>query len=323
MKRREFIAGLGGAAAWPLAARAQQRDRVRRIGVLMVYPADDPAGSARIEAFHKGLQQAGWTEGRNIQIDLRWAASDPDDIRKHATDLVALGPDVIVATGGTLEALRQATTTVPIVFVLIIDPVGTGYVASLARPGGNMTGFASLDYGLGGKWLELLKQMAPNVRRAGVIRDTTFSGIGQWGALQAAAPLTGVELIPIEGAAVDRGIAAFAQGPSGGLIVAASAQAAIHRKVIIALAAQYRLPAVYPLRTFVPDGGLISYGPEQIDPYRQAARYVDRILRGEKPADLPVQAPTKYELVINLKTAKTLGLSIPPTVYARADEVIE
>ena len=297
---------------------------MRRIGVLMVYPADDPAGSARIEAFDKGLQQAGWTEGRNIQIDLRWAASDPDDIRKHATDLVALGPDVIVATGTTLEALRQATTTVPIVFVLVIDPVGTGYVASLARPGGNMTGFATLDYGFAGKWLELLKQMAPNVRRAGIIKDTTFSGIGQWGALQAAAPLIGgVELIPIDGAAVDRGIAAFAQGPNGGLIVAASAQAAIHRKVIIALAAQYRLPAVYPIRTFVPDGGLISYGPEQIDPYRQAAGYVDRILKGEKPADLPVQAPTKYELVVNLKTAKALGLNIPPTVYARADEIIE
>jgi putative ABC transport system substrate-binding protein len=296
---------------------------VRRIGVLMFYAADDPAGAARIEAFRKGLQQAGWTEGRNIQIDLGWAADDPDAISRHAAEAVALAPDVVVATGGTLDALRRATATVPIVFVLALDPVGTGYVASLARPGGNMTGFASLEFGISGKWLELLKQMAPNVTRVGVIRDATFGGIGQWGALQGAAPLFGVELIPIDGAAVERGIEAFAQRPNGGLVVASSAQASTHRRLIIALAAQYRLPAVYPTRTFVPDGGLISYGPEQIDPFRQAAGYVDRILRGEKPADLPVQAPTKYELVANLKTAKSLGLTVPQSILLRADEVIE
>ena len=331
MKRREFITLLGGAAAvaWPLAARAQQPDRVRRIGVLMASAADDSESQARIAAFLQGLQQLGWADGRNMRIDTRWATTDADDIRRHAAELAALAPDVLVAATGTVTAapLLQATRTVPIVFVQVIDPVGAGFVVSLARPGGNATGFTIYEYGMSGKWLELLKEIAPRMARAAVLRDPAIaSGIGQFAAAQAVAPSLGVELSPVDvrdAGEIDRAVTAFARSPNGGLIVTASALATRHRDLIIALAARHRLPAVYSYRYMVAAGGLVSYGPDSIDQYRRAAGYVDRILKGEKPADLPVQAPTKYELVINLKTAKALGLDIPTTVLSRADEVIE
>ena len=331
MKRREFITLLGGAAAvaWPLAARAQQPERVRRIGVLMASAADDSESQARIAAFLQGLQQLGWADGRNVRIDTRWATTDADDIRRHAAELAALAPDVLVAATGTVTAapLLQATRTVPIVFVQVIDPVGAGFVVSLARPGGNATGFTIYEYGMSGKWLELLKEIAPRMARAAVLRDPAIaSGIGQFAAAQAVAPSLGVELSPVDvrdAGEIDRAVTAFARSPNGGLIVTASALATRHRDLIIALAARHRLPAVYSLRFFVTSGGLISYGPDSIDPYRRAAGYVDRILKGEKPADLPVQAPTKYALVLNLKTANALGLDIPTTVLSRADEVIE
>ena len=329
MKRREFITLLGGTAAgWPLAARAQQRERMRRIGVLMTLAADDPEGQARLTAFVQGLQELGWTDGRNVQIDYRWPAGDAERIRRYAAELVALAPDIILAGGGAVvPSLLQATRTIPIVFTQTPDPVGAGFVESLARPGGNVTGFTAFEYGIGAKWLELLKEIAPHVTRAAVIRDAAIaSGIGQWGAIQTAAPSFGVELRPVDvrdASEIERAVAAFARSPNGGLIVAASTLAVVHRDLIVTLAARHKLPAVYPSRFFVRSGGLIFYGPDSVEPHRRAAGYVDRILKGEKPADLPVQAPTKYELVINLKTAKALGLDIPATVLARSDEVIE
>jgi putative ABC transport system substrate-binding protein len=329
MKRRDFITLLGGAVAtWPLTARAQQDGRMRRVGVLMHLAADDPEGQARIAAFTQGLQELRWTIGRNVRIDYRWAAGDAERGRKYAAELVALAPDVILAAGGAVVApLLQATRTVPIVFAQTPDPVGAGFVASLARPGGNATGFMIFEFGMGGKWLELLKEIAPRVTRAAVLRDAALAaGTGQLGAIQSVAPSFGVELSPIDvrdAGEIERAVTAFARSPNDGLLVTGSALATVHRDLIVALAARHRLPAVYPFRTFVAGGGLISYGPDSIDPYRQAAGYVDRILKGEKPADLPVQAPTKYELVINLKTAKELGLEVPPTLLARADEVIE
>jgi putative ABC transport system substrate-binding protein len=329
MKRREFITLLGGAAAsWPLAARAQQPERMRRIGVLLNLASDDVEGQARLAAFHQGLQQLGWTVGRNVQIDYRWGAGNADLIRKFAAELIAVAPDAILSTGSpSVAAFQQATRTVPIVFVTVVDPVSSGFVDTLARPGGNITGFALYEYSISGKWLQLLKEIAPRMIRAAVIRDPALTaGGGQLGVIQAVAPSVGAEVTPVnvrDAGEIERAITAFARLPNGGLVVTASTLAGVHRDLIIALAARYRLPAVYPLRYFVAAGGLISYGPDQIDQYRQAAGYVDRILKGEKPADLPVQTPTKYELVINLKTAKALGLDVPPTLLARADEVIE
>jgi len=328
MNRREFITLLGGAAAWPLAARAQQPERMRRIGVLMPSAADDPEFQARMTAFVQGLAQLGWLDGRNVRIDTRWGVADADRIRKYAAELVALAPDVILAAGGAVvPPLLQATRSVPIVFTQTPDPVGAGFVQSLARPGGNVTGFTIFEYGISAKWLELLKEIAPRVTRAAVIRDAAIaSGTGQWGALQSVAPSFGVELSPVnmlDAGEIERAIAAFARSPNGGMILTGSALAVFHRDLIVTLAARHKLPAVYYDRHFVAGGGLISYGPNSIDPHRRAAGYVDRILRGEKPADLPVQAPTKYELVINLKTAKALGIEMPASVLARADEVIE
>ena len=328
MKRREFITLLGGAAAtWPLTARAQQSGGMRRIGVLMASAADDSESQARIAGFLQALQQLGWADGRNVRIDTRWATAD--DIHRHAAELAALAPDVLLAGTGTatVSALLQATRTVPIVFVTVIDPVGAGFVASLAQPGGNVTGFTIYEYSMSGKWLELLKEIAPSVKRAAVLRDPAVaSGIGQFGAVQIVAPSLGVQVSPVDvhdAGEIERAVTAFARGLNGGLIVTAGALTISHRQPIIALAARHKLPAVYPARFHVTAGGLISYGPDVIDQFRRAAGYVDRILRGEKPAELPVQAPTKYELVINLKTAKALGLDIPQTVLARADEVIE
>ena len=327
MKRREFITLLGGAAAWPLAARAQQGERVRRIGVLTAFTADDVESQARIAAFQLGLQKLGWTDGGNVRIDTRWAAGDVDLFRRYAAELFALAPDVILANGAlALRPLQQASRTVPIVFVNVPDPVGAGFVASLARPGGNSTGFTSFEYSLASKWLELLKEIAPRVMRAAVVRDPSNpGGIGEFAAIQGAAASSGVELSPVDiryAAEIERAVAAFAHQSNSGLIVTTAGSAA-HYSLIIALAARHLLPAVYPFRYHVTAGGLISYGPNIVDQYRRASGYVDRILKGEQPADLPVQAPTKYELVINLKTAKALGLEIPTTVLARADEVIE
>ena len=329
MRRREFITLLGGAAvAWPLAARAQRAERMRRLGVLMNLAADDPEGQARLAAFLQGLQQAGWSVGGNIRIDYRWGAGDAELFRKYAAELVALAPDVFLASGNpSVTALQQATRSVPIVFAPIADPVASGFVESLARPGGNITGFSAFEYSLSGKWLELLKELSPRVSRAAIVRDLGLpQGSGLLGAIQSVAPSLSVELSPInvgDTAAFERAVAAFARSTNGGLIVTTSPWAVAHRDLIIALAAQHHLPAVYAFRYFVTSGGLISYGPSSIDQFRRAAGYIDRILRGEKPADLPVQTPTKYELVINLKTARALGLEIPPTVLARADEVIE
>jgi len=327
MKRREFITLLGGAAAWPLAARAQQPDRMRRIGVFMNLASDDAEGQARNAAFLQGLQEAGWAVGRNVRIEYRWGAGDPELFRRYAAELVALAPDVILASGASMYALQQVTREVPIVFVQVPDPVGAGIVLSMARPGRNATGFTRFEYGVSAKWLELLKEIAPRVTRAAVVRDPAIpTGTGQLGAIQSVAPSFGVELSPVDVRDVreiEGTVAAFARGSNGGLIVTASALAVVHREVIITLATRYKLPAVFFLRSFVTDGGLISYGPDSMDQFRRAAGYVDRILKGEKPADLPVQAPTKYELVINLKTARALGLDVPPTLLARADEVIE
>jgi putative ABC transport system substrate-binding protein len=329
MRRREFITLLGGAAAaWPLAARAQQREQMRRIGVLMNLTADDAEGQGRLAAFMQGLQEAGWSVGRNVRVDLRWGGGDPELYRSHAAELVALAPDVFLAAGAIVtRALQRATRTIPIVFANAVDPVGMGFVASLARPGGNATGFTIFEFSMGGKWLELLKQIAPGITRAAVLRDPSLaSGAGEFGAVQTVAPSFGVELHPIDvrdADEMDRAITAFASESNGGLIVTQNATAILHRKLIIALAARHRLPAIYGYPSFVTDGGLISYGPDSMDGYRRAAGYVDRILKGAKPADLPVQAPTKYELAINLKTAKALGLDVPPTVLARATEVIE
>jgi putative ABC transport system substrate-binding protein len=328
MRRRGFITLLGGAAAaWPLTTSAQQAERVRRIGVLMYWAADDAEGQTRLAAFAQALKQLGWSDGRNLRIDTRWATAD--DVRRHAAELAALAPDVLVAATGTstVGPLLLATRTVPIVFVTVIDPVGAGFVASLAQPGGNATGFTIYEYSMIGKWLELLKEIAPRVTRAAVLRDPAVtSGIGQFGAVQSVAPSLGVELSPVDvrdAGEIERAIAAFARGLNGGLIVTGGALSIVHRNLITTLAARHKLPAVYPARFYVTAGGLISYGPDLVDQYRRAAGYVDRILRGEKPADLPVQAPTKYELVVSLKTAKALGLTVPPTLLARADEVIE
>jgi putative ABC transport system substrate-binding protein len=327
IRRREFVFTLGGAAAaGPLAARAQQGERMRRIGVLMNLAEGDPEGEARIAAFRRALQQLGWTDGHNVRINYRWAAGDAGRFHRYAEDLLALAPDIILASATpSIQALQEATRTVPIVFVNVADPVGSGFVESLARPGGNATGFIPLESGIGAKWLELLKEIAPGVTRVAVLRDFTL-GLSQLGAIQAVAPSFGVELRAIgvrEANEIERDVAAFARYPNGGLIVTASTSAAVYRLLITMLAARHRLPTVYSFRYFVTVGGLISYGTNSIDPFRRAAGYVDRILKGEKPADLPVQAPTKYELVINLKTAKALGIEIPPTVLARADEVIE
>jgi putative ABC transport system substrate-binding protein len=328
MRRRDLITLLGGATAWPLAARAQQPERMRRIGVLMSTAGDDPESQLRLVAFVQGLQQAGWTVGRNVRIDVRWSSGDFARLRKDATDLVALSPDVLLAgIGPTAQALQAASRTVPIVMAQGVDPVGAGIVRSLARPGGNTTGFIQFEYGLSAKWLELLREIAPQVSRVGIIRDPGSAvGIGQWAVIAVAASAFGMELSPIDlhlGGDTEAIVSEFASGSNDGLIVVTGTAPTIQRERIVALAARHRLPAVYPYRFFVEASGLVSYGPDLIDGYQRAAGYVDRILRGEKPADLPVQAPTKYELVINLKTAKALGLEIPPTVLARADEVIE
>jgi putative tryptophan/tyrosine transport system substrate-binding protein len=327
--RREFITLLGGSAvAWPLAARAQQPERMRRIGVLLPAAADDAVFQVRLAAFHQALALLGWIIGRNVRIDTRWATTNPAEIQRQAAELAALAPDVILATGdSTVPPLLQATRTVPIVFPVVTDPLGAGYVESLARPGGNVTGFMNFEYGTGGKWLELLKEIAPNVTRAAVLRDSANpSQTAQFGAIQGVAPSLKVEVTPVgmrDAGEIERAVAAFAGSPNGGLIVTAGSAAVRHRALIVTLAAQYKLPAVYWERFFVAAGGLISYGADLIENYRRAADYVDRILKGERPTDLPVQAPTKYELVINLKTAKALGLDAPAQLLARADEVIE
>jgi putative tryptophan/tyrosine transport system substrate-binding protein len=329
VKRRTFITLLGGAAAaWPLAARGQQGDRMRRVGVLIPGASEDPVFQARLAAILEGLQQLGWVDGRNVRIDTRLGAGDADLLRKHAAELVALGPDVVMAySSNAVPPLLQLTRAVPIVFAVVADPVGAGYVESLARPGANVTGFTGYEFALSGKWLELLKEVAPRVTRAAILRDPAIAaGPAEFAAIQAVAPSFGVELRPLDvrdAGEVERTITAFAQGANGGLIVTGSVWASIHRKLIITLAAQHKLPAVYNTGYYATDGGLIGYGPDYSDLCRRAAGYVDRILKGEKPADLPVQAPTKYELVINLKTAKALGLTVPPQLLARADEVIE
>jgi len=327
--RRELLAALGGAATWPLGARAQQGERMRRIAVLQGgSDRDDPRSQRNMAAFLKGLQQSGWTDGRNVRIDYRWPAGDADKARKYAAELVALAPDVILAVSSvSLAPLLQATRTVPIVFVGIVDPVGSGFINSLSRPGGNATGFMVFDYDLSAKWLELLKEIAPGVARAAILRDSAIpTGIGQFAVIQSVSRSVGVEVSPLnlrDAGEIEPALTAFARLGNSGLIVTASPSSVVHRELIVALAARHKLPAVYWERFFVTAGGLLSYGPDQADQYRGAAGYANRILKGEKPADLPVQAPTKYELVINLNTAKALGLDMPGSVLARADEVIE
>ena len=328
MIRRDLLMLLGGAAAWPLAARGEQHERMRRIGVLLSGAADDPNYRAWVDAFLQTLQELGWIEDRNVRIDIRWATVNPAEIRKQAAELVALAPDVILAPGtSTVRPLLQATRIVPIVFPIIADPVSGGLVDSLARPGGNATGFLLFEYSISGKWLELLKQIAPGVNRVAVLGDPdTSTGPAQFGVIQAVAPLLRVEVSSFnksDPTEIERAVTIFGRAPNGGLIVTAGGPALVHRDMVITLAARHKLPAMYFDRAFVAAGGLISYGPDRIDLYRRAAGYVDRILRGEKPADMPVQAPTKYQLVINLKTAKALNLHIPPTLLAIADEVIE
>jgi ABC-type uncharacterized transport system substrate-binding protein len=328
LKRREFITLIGGAAAaWPLTARAQQGERMRRIGVLMTTAAGDPEGQTRVAAFLQGLQPLGWTVGANVRLDIRFEV-EPERIRQEAVKLAATAPDIILANSSAgIGAMLQATRIIPIVFAVVADPVGAGFVNSLSRPGGNATGFTNFEYGISGKWLELLKELRPGLKRVAVIRDpTTAVALGQFGAMQGVAPSLGVEVTPVNLANVgdiEQPIAAFARSGDGGLVIFGGPLILAHRDLVIALAAQYRLPAVYPNRFFAAAGGLISYGPDFLDQYRRAASYVDRILKGEKPADLPVQAPTKYELVINLKTARALGLDVPATLLARTDEVIE
>jgi putative ABC transport system substrate-binding protein len=326
--RRQVISALGGATiAWPFVARAQQGDSMRRIGVLQGLAADDPVAQATTAAFLQGLRRLGWSDDRNVHIDIRFAAGNAADARKYAAELVALAPDVILTPNQTVGPLLQATRTLPIVFVIVADPVGSGFVESLSRPGGNATGFMMFEYSLCGKWPELLKEIAPSVTRAAVLWDPTIpSGIGQFAIIQSVAPSVGVEVHPVnvgDATEIERAVAAFAQSANGSLIVTSSALSEVHRDLIIALAARHRLPAVYYERHWVSGGGLISYGPNFLDQFRQAAGYADRILKGEKPANLPVQAPTKYELLVNLKTAKALGLALPPTVLTRADDVIE
>jgi putative ABC transport system substrate-binding protein len=328
MRRREFITILGSAAAWPLATHAQQADQMRRIGIMTGVVGEESDFKARIAAFSQELQRLGWTEGRNLRIDFRAAAGNVADARKYATELVALAPDVILAAGGsTVAPLLEATHTIPIVFTLSVDPVGAGFVDSLQRPGGNATGFMVFEYSLSGKWLELLKQIAPDVTRAAVLRDPTSpTGTGQFAVIQAVAPSLGVDVSVVnvrDANEIERGVAAFARSANGGLVVTASPFTLIHSDLIVTLAARHKLPAIYWDRVFVPGGGLFSYGVDVIEEHRKAAGYVDRVLRGEKPADLPVQAPTRYDLVVNLKTAKTLGITVPQSILARADEVIE
>jgi len=329
MRRREFITLLGSAAVmWPFAAPAKQPERIRLVGVLQGLAADDPAGRARAAAFTKELQELGWTVGRNVRLEHRWGEGNADVVRRQAAELVAFAPDVILATGGqATELMLQTTRTIPIVFAVVPDPVGSGLVSRLSRPGGNATGFMQFEYSLSGKWLELLTQIAPGVTRAAVLRDPTVTaGIGQFAVIQSVAPSVGVEVSPIDtnkATEIERAVLEFAREPNGGLIATASASGITQRELIVSLAARYKLPAVYFNRDNVSSGGLISYGADFTEMYRRAASYVDRILKGEKPADMPVQAPTKYEMVINLKTAKALGLTVPPTVLARADEVIE
>ena len=332
MKRREFIGYVAGAVTaplfWPFAARAQQGERVRRIGVLLQAAKSDVESEIRVKAFLQGLEQFGWIEGRNLHLEYRWAGGNSDDIRRHAADLVALTPDVLLAAGSaTVGALQQSTRTVPIVFATAGDPVGAGFVESLARPGGNITGFAIFEYSIGAKWLELLREISPRTNRVAVLRDPAVAtGPGQFGAIQTAAPSFGMEVSPVnvrDASEIDRALTAFAQSPNGGLIVTGTPLAQLHRDLIISVAARHNLPAIYFERFFVTDGGLISYGTDFVDQYRRAGGYVHRILNGEKPADLPVQAPTKYELAINLKTAKALGLNVPPLLLARADAVVE
>jgi len=327
MRRRDFITLLGGAAMWPLRARAQQPERMRRVGVLSGLAESDRSVQPMVAAFEATLAKLGWTKGSNVVIEYRWGGSDADTIRRQAADLAAAHDVIFVSGGQGLERLLQATRSVPIVFAIVPDPLGSGFVESLSRPGGNATGFLMFEYSLSGKWLELLKEIAPDVTRAAVLRDPAIAaGTGQFAVIQSVAPSRGVEVIPInmrDTAEIERAVAAFARSSNGGLIVTAGVAAVVSRELIPALAGKYKLPAVYPARDFVNSGGLVSYAADFIDQYRRAASYVDRILRGEKPADMPVQAPTKYELVINLKTAKALGLTIPPAVLARADEVIE
>jgi putative tryptophan/tyrosine transport system substrate-binding protein len=329
MKRREFITLLSGAMViWPIAVRAQQREQIARIGVLMGTAAEEPEGQARITAFRQGLQKLGLTEGQNVRIEVRWTAGDAALERKFATELVSLTPDVILATASpTVAALQAVTRTVPIVFAGTIDPVGAGFVDSLARPGGNATGFVLFEYSMGAKWLELLKEIVPNVTRVAVLRDPAIAaGTGQFGAIQSVAPSLGVELTPVnvhDPGEIERAISAFARSSNGGLLVTPAPLALVHRDLIVTLAARHKLCAVYGLRPFVTAGGLVFYGPDIVDQYRRAAGYIDRILKGEKPADLPVQAPTKFEMAINMKTAKALGITVPPSLLARADEVIE
>ena len=329
MKRRDFITLLGGAAlTWPVAARAQQPERMRRIGVLMNLAADDPQAQVRLAAFQQALQQLGWNDGRNVRIDIRWDESDADRARRYAQELIALAPDIFLAEATvSVAALQHFTRTLPIVFASVLDPVGAGFVDSLSRPGGNITGFMVFEYGFSGKWLELLKQIAPQVTRAAVIRDPALvAGTAQFSAIQVVAPALGMEVTPIgvhDIGVIERAVEAFARSANGGLIVTAGAFSTATRDLIITSAARHKLPAVYWDRYMVTAGGLVSYSPDYVDQFRRAAGYVDRILKGEKPADLPVQAPTKYELVVNLKTAKAIGLDVPATVLARADEVIE
>jgi putative ABC transport system substrate-binding protein len=328
LKRREFIALLGGTIAWPRGAHAEQAQRIQRVGMLLPARANDSEYPSLVGAFLQGLQQSGWTDGRNIHVDIRWGGGNVDTISKEAVELVALAPDVIMAAGSAAAGpLLRVTRTIPVVFTIVPDPVGAGFVDSLARPGGNATGFASFEYGIGGKWLALLKEMAPSVTRVAVLRDPRITaGIGQFGAIQSVAPAAGVEVSPInlhDSSGVERDITAFAHSGNGGLIVTSSGQSVRYRDLIIMLAARYKLPAVYYARAFAAGGGLISYGPDRIDEFRRAAGYVDRILRGAKPAELPVQAPTKFEMVINLKTAKALGLAVPNALLVSANEVIE
>ena len=328
MHRRDFIKVIAGSTAWPLTAVAQQAERTRRVGMLLPTAADDPQGQARLAAFLQEMQLLGWSADRNLQIDTRWGAGDAGRYRKYATELVALDPDVIIANSSpVVAAVQHATSTIPLVFVAVVDPVGAGFVTTLARPGGNTTGFALFEYGISGKWLALLKEIAPGVTRALVLRDpTTAAGIGQFAAIQGAAPALGIELSPIDirdASTLERAVAEFARTPNGGVVVGASPALQVRREQVAALFAKHRLPAVYPFRYFIAAGGLISYGPNPEEGFRPAARYVDRILRGEKPGDLPVQTPSKYELVINLKAARALGLVMPPAVLGRADEVIE
>jgi putative tryptophan/tyrosine transport system substrate-binding protein len=329
MKRREFITLIGGAAAaWPLAARAQQAERMRRIGVLSTLPPNDPEGMARNAAFVQTLQELGWSEGRNITIDVRWGSGDAERIRSYVAELLALNPDVILATGvSSVGPLQSATRTVPIVFAQVADPVGAGVVESLARPGGNTTGFALYEYGTTAKWLGLIKEIAPGVTRVAVLRNqASQTGLSEFAAIQSAAPPLGIEVRPVgvrDAGEIERGITAIGQSSNAGLIATTGAYAVAHRQLLLALAARNRLPAIYPYRSLVSDGGLMCYAPDTIDPYRRAAGYVDRILRGEKPANLPVQAPVKFVLTINLKTAKALGLTVPDRLLATADEVIE